>query len=67
MFFVTENDIENVCKPGDVIMLNQLEYIIKECGYVMVTAFTTLKEACDYSELFQNGGEFIFTKEDNHV
>lgn len=49
MFFVTESDIENVCQPGDVIMLNQLADMVKECGYVMVTAFTTLKEACDYA------------------
>lgn len=54
MLFVIESDIEGVCQPGDIIMLNQLQNMVDECEFVMVTAFSTIKEASDYS-LFIKG------------
>ena len=55
MFFVIESDIEDVCQPGDVVMSNQLEQMIHECGFVMATAFVFISEAHEYADTLVKG------------
>lgn len=57
MWFVIKSDVEDVCKPGDIVTCFELENILKECSIVVVECVLYYDDACFVSEMIKKENE----------